>query len=149
VIVILQRVKKASVSVDQEIVGAIEKGLLVLLGIEENDTVREAELLAKKSAKLRIFNDENGKMNRSLLDEKGRALVVSQFTLCADWQKGRRPSFIRAAKPEVSKPLVAQFIENLKNLGIQTESGKFGAMMDVMLVNEGPVTIVMNSAEKR
>ncbi|MBL7052356.1 MAG: D-tyrosyl-tRNA(Tyr) deacylase [Candidatus Marinimicrobia bacterium] len=148
-IVVLQRVKNASVEVDGEIIGKTGKGFLILLGIEDGDSDSEIEFLARKTAEIRIFRDESGKMNRSLADVDGSALVVSQFTLCADWIKGRRPSFIRAAKPEVSKPMVAQFIAELQVRGIHTETGKFGAMMDVALVNDGPVTVVMDSKMKK
>ncbi len=147
-IVVLQRVKNASVKVDDETIGEIKNGFLILLGIEDGDGDSEIDFLVRKTAEIRIFNDENGKMNRSLLEVDGSALVVSQFTLCADWLKGRRPSFLRAAKPEISEPMVTQFVKRLQMRGIHTETGKFGEMMDVALVNDGPVTIVMDSKEK-
>lgn len=141
---VLQRVKQASVTVEGEIAAKIEKGLLILLGIAPEDTLAVAEQLAQKIAALRIFEDEAEKMNLSLLDVGGEALVVSQFTLYADTSKGRRPSFIGAAKPDLAEPLVDAFTRMLQDHGIPTQKGVFGAHMDVALVNDGPVTIVMD-----
>jgi D-tyrosyl-tRNA(Tyr) deacylase len=140
---VLQRVSQASVSVDGEIVSEIGEGLLILLGIAPEDTVGIAEKLADKVAHLRIFEDDADKMNLSLLDVNGQALVVSQFTLYADTSRGRRPSFIGAAQPEIAEPLVESFAEMLAERGVPTQMGIFGARMDVALVNDGPVTIVM------
>jgi D-tyrosyl-tRNA(Tyr) deacylase len=141
---VLQRVKQASVTVDREVVAEIGKGLLILLGIAPEDSMAVAEQLADKIVHLRIFEDEAGKMNLSLLDAGGAAIVVSQFTLYADTRKGRRPSFIGAAKPEVAEPLVESIAKMLEARGVPTQKGVFGAHMDVALVNDGPVTIVMD-----
>ncbi|RLD07022.1 MAG: D-tyrosyl-tRNA(Tyr) deacylase [Chloroflexota bacterium] len=138
---ILQRVQKGSVSVDGKIVGAIERGLVILLGIGPDDGESQARELAKKIANLRIFPDAEGKMNLSLLDMGGGALVVPQFTLYADTSRGNRPSFTGAAPPRVAGPLVDQFTEFLTWLGIPTQSGEFGADMLVEIHNDGPVTI--------
>lgn len=146
---VLQRVKQASVTIDGTVVGAIGPGILVLLGIGVDDTVRELQWMVEKIIQLRIFNDEQGKMNRSLDEIGGAVLVVSQFTLFGDCRKGRRPSYIQAARPETAIPLYEQCIELFRNNGIETASGQFGAMMDVALVNDGPVTILLerNSAD--
>jgi D-tyrosyl-tRNA(Tyr) deacylase len=141
---VLQRVKQASVTVDREVMAEIGKGLLILLGIAPEDSMAVAEQLADKIVHLRIFEDEAGKMNLSLLDAGGAAIVVSQFTLYADTRKGRRPSFIGAAKPEVAEPLVESIAKMLEARGVPTQKGVFGAHMDVALVNDGPVTIVMD-----
>lgn len=141
---VLQRVSAASVAVDGEVVGKIGSGLLILLGIEAGDNHEALEWAARKTAELRIFEDDERHMNRSLLEVGGEALVVSQFTLCADIQKGRRPSFVRAAQPEVAEPLCEEFISMLRGMGIHTEQGKFGGKMSVSLVNEGPVTIIVD-----
>jgi D-tyrosyl-tRNA(Tyr) deacylase len=142
---VIQRVSEASVRVDGKVVGEIEAGLLILLGIRGEDTVEDCALLAEKIAKLRIFNDSEAKMNFSLLDVGGEALVVSQFTIHADCRKGRRPSFTMAAKPETAIPLYEKFIEEFKKKGIKTENGVFGSLMEVQLINDGPVTIVISS----
>ncbi len=142
---VIQRVQSASVRVDGELVSEIEAGLLVFLGIAHNDTETELEYIANKVANLRIFEDADGKMNCSLLDIGGEALVVSQFTLYGDCRKGRRPSFIDAARPEVANALYEQFITALKQLNIPTQGGTFQAMMDVQLINDGPVTILLDS----
>ena len=142
---VLQRVKRASVVVAGETIGAIQHGLLVLLGVHQTDTAEQTRWLADKIAGLRIFEDANGKMNVSVQDARGSILVVSQFTLYADCQKGRRPSFIAAAPPEIAEPLYEQFANNLRALGIPVATGKFGADMRVELVNEGPVTIVLDT----
>lgn len=140
---VVQRVKKASVTVDGNIVGSIGKGLMVLLGIHEHDTLNELQWMAEKLVKLRIFEDEEGKMNISVKDVGGEILLVSQFTLYGDLKKGTRPSFIEAARPEVAIPLYEKMIESLKSEGIHVETGIFGAMMDVELINSGPVTIIL------
>jgi D-tyrosyl-tRNA(Tyr) deacylase len=145
--VVLQRVSRASVTVDGEPVASIGAGLLLLVGAAEGDDTAETQRLATKCAELRIFPAEAGKFNRSLLDAGGEALVVSQFTLLADVRKGRRPSFARAAAPELAEPLVAAFAQSLRDLGVATQTGRFGAHMDVELLNDGPVTIVIDSAE--
>lgn len=143
--VVVQRVKRASVTVEGETVGEIGAGLLVLLGIREGDGNRDIAFLADKLANLRIFPDEQDKMNRSVRDINGGILVVSQFTLYGDCRKGRRPSFIGAARPEIAIPLYEQFVAELKALGLPTETGRFGAMMDVSLINDGPVTLIIDS----
>ena len=144
--IVLQRVKNASVSVEGKVVGEIGFGVMVLLGITHNDTKEIADSLIKKLLHLRIFNDEQGKMNLSILDVHGDLLVVSQFTLYANTKRGNRPSYIDAAPPDHSLPLYAYFIENLKiQSGLEVQSGIFGAMMDISLVNSGPVTIVLES----
>ena len=146
--IVVQRVSQASVKVSREIVGEISKGLLLLVGIEENDEKEDAEWLSKKILDLRIFSDEEGKMNRSVKDINGEILCVSQFTLIADYKKGNRPSFIKAAKPEKAVPLFEYFKGLIKSSGLKTESGIFGADMKVCLLNDGPVTIVMDSKTK-
>ena len=146
--IVVQRVSPASVKVSREIVGEISKGLLLLVGIEENDEKEDAEWLSKKILDLRIFSDEEGKMNRSVKDINGEILCVSQFTLIADYKKGNRPSFIKAAKPEKAVPLFEYFKGLIKSSGLKTESGIFGADMKVSLLNDGPVTIVMDSKTK-
>src|SRR6186997_2309643 len=137
--VLIQRVSKASVTVEGQTISAIGKGLLILLGIGHGDGEEQAKFLAEKVANLRIFEDEQGKTNLSLLDVKGAAIIVSQFTLYADTRKGRRPSFIDAALPEVAEPLVSRFVELLRGHGVPTQTGKFGAHMEVEIHNNGPV----------
>ncbi len=145
---VIQRVTRASVTVDGKITGEIEKGFLVLLGVMQGDTEEEMKLLAKKVFEIRIFEDENGKMNLSLDKVGGEVLVVSQFTLCADLSHGRRPSFINSAPPVVANELYEKFCEELRNLGVsKVAQGVFAAEMAVELVNDGPVTIVMNTDE--
>lgn len=146
---VLQRVSEASVTVNGEVVGAIGRGLLILLGVGIGDGEAEAKLLAEKSANMRIFADDEGRFNRSLLDIGGEALVVSQFTLYADTRRGRRPGFSDAAPPEIAAPLVETFANELRHLGVAVSTGQFGAMMQVALVNDGPVTIVLDSATFR
>ncbi|MDM8160378.1 D-aminoacyl-tRNA deacylase [Labilibaculum sp. K2S] len=147
--VVVQRVTQASVRVDCEIIGQISKGLLVLVGIENADTEEDSEWLSKKICNLRIFDDEDGIMNKSLLEEDGNILVISQFTLHAKTKKGNRPSYITAAKPEISVPLYENFVASLiKESGKKVETGKFGAEMQVSLINDGPVTIVMDTKNK-
>ncbi|MDY6873977.1 MAG: D-aminoacyl-tRNA deacylase [Chloroflexota bacterium] len=140
---VIQRVSEGSVTVDGEKVAEIGKGLVILLGIAPEDTMDLAEQMADKIATLRIFEDENEKMNLSALDVSAEAIVVSQFTLYADTRKGRRPSFIGAARPELAEPLVDAFASFLADRGLPTRMGVFGAHMEVDLVNDGPVTIVM------
>lgn len=143
---VIQRVTFANVRVDGKMVGEIEKGFMILLGVVEGDTTKEADWLAKKTAAMRIFEDENGKMNLSLLDTDGECLVISQFTLCADCKKGNRPSFISSAKPDEANELYEYFIEKLKENGVKkVEKGIFGADMKVSLLNDGPVTIILDS----
>lgn len=147
--VVIQRVKKASVTIDNSVTSAIGSGLLILVGIEENDTNEDALWLAQKIVAMRIFSDAEGKMNLDLLQADGHLLVVSQFTLHAQTKKGNRPSFIRAARPEKAIPLYTFFIDQLNVLtGRTVQTGTFGAMMDVELVNDGPVTIWMDTANK-
>jgi D-tyrosyl-tRNA(Tyr) deacylase len=144
--VIIQRVLSASVTIDSEVVAEIDNGFLVLLGITHDDDSSDIDFLVNKVANLRVFEDDNEKMNLSLLDVEGSALVVSQFTLYGDCRKGRRPSFVDAARPEIAEPLYNKFVEELKKLGIRdVQTGQFGAEMKVGLVNDGPVTILINS----
>lgn len=144
--VILQRVTQGSVRVADEIVGAIDTGFVALVGVTHDDSQAEAELLAKKTAHLRVFEDDEGKMNISALDAGAGVLVISQFTLYADSRKGRRPSFVGAAKPEQAEPLVTYYAEQLQQQGIQqVEQGVFGAMMHVEIHNDGPVTIILDT----
>jgi len=140
---VVQRVTRSSVSVAGEAVGAIGVGLNVLIGVKEGDTEEEARWLAQKVAGLRIFEDDAGKMNRSLLEVGGEALVISQFTLYGDAHKGRRPSFIQAARPEVADPLIGRFVEFLRAEGVPVQTGIFQAMMLVEILNDGPVTIIL------
>lgn len=140
---VIQRVSSASVDIDEKSAGSIGKGLLILLGINGTDGKEQIKWLAKKTVELRIFEDEKGKMNRSLLDIKGEILLISQFTLYADCRKGRRPSFIDAARPEFAEPLYQQFKNELEIYGLNVETGIFGADMKVNLSNDGPVTIVL------
>lgn len=142
---VVQRVTSASVSVDGERIGAIGKGLLVLLGVASGDTEQDASYLAEKIVNLRIFPDDQDKMNRSLLDTGGALLAVSQFTLLGDCRKGRRPSFIDAAPPDEGKRLYEVFCDAVRALGVHVETGRFQAMMDVALVNAGPVTMLLDS----
>ncbi|MBC7879058.1 MAG: D-tyrosyl-tRNA(Tyr) deacylase [Anaerolineales bacterium] len=138
---LIQRVSQASVTIEEQTVSKIGNGLLILLGIGHGDGEEQAVFLAEKVANLRIFEDEQGKTNLSVLDVKGEAIVVSQFTLYADTSKGRRPSFIDAALPEVASPLVDRFVELLRSHGVPTQTGQFGAHMSVEIHNNGPVTI--------
>jgi D-tyrosyl-tRNA(Tyr) deacylase len=139
--VLIQRVSKANVTVEGQTISGMGKGLLILLGVGHGDTETQAAFLAEKAANLRIFEDEQGKTNLSILDVRGEAIVVSQFTLYADTRKGRRPSFIDAALPDVAEPLVDRFAELLRGHGVPTQTGKFGAHMLVEIHNDGPVTI--------
>lgn len=147
--IVVQRVREAAVEVAGERVAAIGPGLLLLVGVTDGDSEDDARYLAGKVANLRIFSDQDGKMNLSAIDSGFSALVVSQFTLYGDVRKGRRPSFINAAPPEVAEPLVDRVADELGKLGLETQSGHFGAEMAVSLVNDGPVTIWMDSAELR
>jgi D-tyrosyl-tRNA(Tyr) deacylase len=142
---VLQRVSEASVTVEGAIVGQIGRGLLILLGVAPEDDASTAELVAEKAANMRIFADAEGKFNHSLLDVGGGALVVSQFTLYADTRRGRRPSFVGAAAPQLAAPLVEAFVGALRRRGVAAETGRFGAHMAVALVNDGPVTILIDS----
>ena len=143
----IQRVSRASVTVNKTIVGQIGPGLVVLLGVAENDTDAEAEKLAQKTVDLRIFEDDEGKMNRSLLESAGQMLVISQFTLLADCRKGRRPSFTAAARPDEADRLYQVFTQKVEKLGVPTANGQFQAHMQVELVNDGPVTIWLDTDE--
>jgi D-aminoacyl-tRNA deacylase len=140
---VIQRVKDAQVTVEEDVVAKIGRGLLILLGVAPDDTLATAAQMADKIAYLRIFEDENEKMNLSVMDVDGEAIVVSQFTLYADTSRGRRPSFIGAAKPDLAEPLVTAFTERLIKQGVPSQMGVFGAHMAVALANDGPVTIVM------
>jgi D-aminoacyl-tRNA deacylase len=142
---VIQRVKSAQVIVNEKIIGSIGFGLLVLLGISREDNRDDADYLVEKTSNLRIFDDQDGKMNRSLLDVGGEMLIVSQFTLSADCRKGRRPSFTAAAEPAEAKKLYQYFIERVKEKGITVATGEFQALMEVGLINNGPVTILMDS----
>ena len=144
---VIQRVRFARVSVDGKIIGEIDKGLLILLGVTHDDSEKEMKWLAKKTKNLRIFEDEEEKMNLSLDDIKGKALIISQFTLYANSVKGNRPSFIEAAKPDFAKDLYLKFIQEFKNFGIETQEGEFGADMKVELLNDGPVTIIIDTKD--
>jgi D-tyrosyl-tRNA(Tyr) deacylase len=142
---VVQRVTHSDVKANDQQIGAIENGLLVLLGVGHDDTQKQAKWLAEKIVNLRIFEDQDGKMNRSLQDIGGGMLVVSQFTLLGDCRKGRRPSFVAAAPPEPAKLLYEQFVSYVKAMGTDVATGKFGAMMQVSLVNDGPVTFIIDT----
>lgn len=144
-IAVVQRVTSSSVTIDGSVVGAIGPGLNVLLGVAEGDGTTDADYLAAKVPHLRIFEDDHGKMNRSLLDTGGQMIVVSQFTLLGDCRKGRRPSFVHAAQPTLAERLYRHFIDQVKNLGVEIQTGRFGAMMQVRIVNDGPVTLLVHS----
>lgn len=146
---LIQRVSRASVTIDGRVHGKIDRGLLILLGVCEDDTPAEADYLADKCAGLRIFTDENDKMNLSCADVGGGLLVVSQFTLYGDCRKGKRPNFMRAARPETAIPLYERFLDRCRSTGLPVETGEFGAHMEVDLLNDGPVTIWMDTAEMR
>ncbi len=143
--VVVQRVKHASVTVDGKIVGQIKHGLMLLIGIADTDTEEDIEFVANKCLNLRIFEDAQGKMNRSLLETGGEILAISQFTLLGDTRKGRRPSFVHAAEPQKGKAFYDRFVERLRRSGVKVETGIFGAMMDVELLNYGPVTLIVES----
>ena len=142
---VIQRVSKASVNIDNQELARINEGLVILLGIKVNDSKDEAKLLARKVANMRLFNDENGKMNKSLIEKSGKAIVVSQFTLYGNCKKGRRPSFIEAAEPELAISLYNYFVECLKCENVSVQTGQFQAIMQVEIINEGPVTIILDS----
>lgn len=142
---LLQRVRYGSVSIEEELIGEIGPGLVILLGVRHQDTRADAEYLARKCVNLRIFSDEHGNLNRSLLEVGGEALIISQFTLYSDTRKGRRPSFIEAGRPEISRPLYDYFVEQVKSLGVPVKTGRFGAMMLVKIHNDGPVTLMVES----
>ncbi len=142
---VIQRVKESSVTVKNEIIGKIGRGLLVLLGVANEDKANDAEYLADKITNLRIFEDDKGKMNRSLLETGGEMIVVSQFTLLGDCRKGRRPSFVNAADPEKANKLYEHFIKEVRQKGISVKTGRFRAMMEVSLINDGPVTIILEN----
>ncbi|MBF8152341.1 D-tyrosyl-tRNA(Tyr) deacylase [Exiguobacterium sp. TBG-PICH-001] len=141
--VVLQRVKEASVTVDEEVIGQIKQGFLLLVGVTHEDTIDQVNWLADKIAGLRVFEDEEERMNRSLQDVDGQILSVSQFTLYGDVKKGRRPAFTEAAKPDLANELYEAFNERLRAQGLTVETGQFGAMMDIALVNDGPVTLIL------
>lgn len=142
---VLQRVKNASVTIDGNMVSSIENGILILIGVTDTDTESDADYIAEKTVNARIFEDNEGKMNLSLLDVGGEVLAVSQFTLYGDARKGRRPSFIRAAKGEISEPLYELVCKKIEALGVKVKKGVFGADMKVQLINDGPVTILLES----
>jgi D-aminoacyl-tRNA deacylase len=144
-IAVVQRVKESSVAVDGRVVGRIGPGLNVLLGVAAGDREADAAYLASKVTNLRIFEDEQGKMNLSLADTDGQMLIVSQFTLLGDCRKGRRPAFTGAAPPELAEPLYLRFIDGVRALGVDVQTGRFGAMMQVTIVNDGPVTLLVHS----
>ena len=142
---VIQRVLESSVKIDGEVVGQIGPGFLVLIGVEEGDEEKDFQYIATKVPNLRIFEDENGKMNRSLLDVGGQILAVSQFTLLGDARSSRRPSFIQAARPETANPMYERLVAYWREMGIHVETGRFGADMKVSLINDGPVTMLMDS----
>ena len=146
--ILIQRVTNSSVSVDGETVGSIGKGLTVLVGVMSGDTDEDVKYLAEKTVNLRIFEDDDGKFNLSLLDVGGELLVISQFTLAADTRKGRRPSFVEAAPPEAAEPLIEKYIAKCRNYGVKVSTGRFRAHMLVDISNDGPVTIMLDSKEK-
>lgn len=147
--IVIQRVSEASVKVEGEIISAIKKGMLILVGIEDSDSQDDIDWLTTKIVQLRIFDDENGVMNLSVKDDNGEILIVSQFTLHASTKKGNRPSYIRASKPDFAIPMYEKFIQKTEELlGKKVGTGKFGATMDVALVNDGPVTIIIDSKQK-
>ncbi len=145
---VVQRVSQASVSVEGRIVGKIERGLLILLGAAQNDGLKDVQYMRDKTAHLRVFPDHDGKMSLSLIDIAGSALVVPQFTLLGDARKGRRPNFMEAAAPDDALNLYQQYVEELRGMEIHVETGQFGAMMEVSLVNDGPITILLDSAKQ-
>lgn len=145
---VIQRVSQGRVLVDGEEIGAIESGLVILLGVHRDDNTEDGKYLARKIVNLRIFSDENGKMNRSLLDVGGQALIVSQFTIWGDTRKGRRPSFIQAAEPDKAEKLYQDFVSEMNRENITTATGEFGAMMELALINDGPVTLILDSRKE-
>jgi len=147
--VVIQRVSEASVEVDNKIVGEIKQGLMLLIGVDESDENTDADWLVKKILDVRVFSDDEGKMNHSVRDINGEILCISQFTLISDYKKGNRPSYIKAARPDKAIPLFEYFKEEMKKSGLKTESGIFGADMKVSLINDGPVTLVFDSKTKQ
>lgn len=147
--IVLQRVQEASVTVEHKLISRIGQGLLLLVGIEEGDSEDECRFMADKVSRLRIFSDQSGKMNLSIAEIGGEILCVSQFTLCADWKKGRRPGFTGAAKPEIGKILFDRFVELLQGCHMSVKTGIFGANMKVTLVNDGPVTLIMEHKQEK
>ena len=147
-IAVLQRASEGKVTVEDRITGEIDSGLVILLGVAQGDTESDADFLADRIAGFRVFNDDQGKMNRSIRDVNGSALVISQFTLAGDWRKGRRPSFTSAAPPEEGERLYEYFCDQLRKLEVPVKTGEFGAMMKVSLINDGPVTFVMDSRKQ-
>lgn len=145
---VVQRVSRASVTVNGEVTGEIEQGFLVLLGVEQDDTQDDVIYLAQKAAGLRVFEDADGKMNLALSDVNGKMLVVSQFTLLGDCRKGRRPSFVNAARPEQANELYQSFVAEVRGQGIEVETGRFQEHMDVELVNDGPITLLLDSKKQ-
>lgn len=148
-IAVVQRVSSAHVTVDKEVTGRVGLGFMVLLGVRKGDDPEDGSILAKKVAELRVFEDDTGRMNQSLVDVGGGALVVSQFTLCADLRKGRRPGFEPAEKPDRARRLLQLFVDDLRDNGVSVEEGRFGATMDVSLVNHGPATFLLDSSTWR
>jgi D-tyrosyl-tRNA(Tyr) deacylase len=146
-VAVIQRVSESSVKVDGKIIGKISKGLNILLGVKKGDSVEDIDKLVNKIINLRIFQDENDKMNLSLLDVKGEALIISQFTLAGNCKKGRRPSFDSSESPEIAKEYYEMFTQKISEAGVYTQNGRFGAMMDVYIRNDGPVTFVLDSRE--
>lgn len=144
---LIQRVKRASVTINPEVTGKINNGLLIFLGVGEDDTEKQVQYLVEKCTGLRIFTDEQDKMNLSVKDINGEILIVSQFTLFGDCKKGKRPSFVRAARPETAIPLYESFIAHCKNTGLNVQTGEFGADMQIELINDGPVTIWLDTEE--
>jgi D-tyrosyl-tRNA(Tyr) deacylase len=142
---VVQRVKESSVTVNNQIISRIGPGLLVLLGVSEADDAKDVNILSEKIPNLRIFEDENKKMNRSLMETPGEMLVVSQFTLLGDCRKGRRPSYVQAAGPEKAEQLYEMFVEQVRKKGVAVKTGQFRAMMDVALINDGPVTLILDT----
>lgn len=145
---VIQRVSQGRVLVDGEEIGAIGSGLVILLGVHRDDNTEDGKYLARKIVNLRIFSDENGKMNRSLLDVGGQALIVSQFTIWGDTRKGRRPSFIQAAEPDKAEKLYQDFVSEMNRQNVTTATGEFGAMMELALINDGPVTLILDSRKE-
>ena len=143
--IVLQRVSEASVEIDEVVVGKIGRGLVILLCAEKGDSIKDVEYLAEKTIYLRVFDDEQKKMNLSLLDINAEMLIISQFTLAGDCRKGRRPGFDKAAEPDLAKKLYLQFIRSMQNKGVKTAEGKFGALMSVNITNDGPVTFILES----
>ena len=143
--IVLQRVSEASVEIDEVVVGKIGRGIIILLCVEKGDSIKDVEYLSEKTIYLRVFDDEQKKMNLSLLDINAEMLIISQFSLAGDCRKGRRPGFDKAAEPDLAKKLYLQFIRSVQNKGVKTAEGKFGALMSVNIINDGPVTFILES----